>query len=116
MAKSNIVVGTVTGTGSAINVSLGFIPAYVRVVNETDAKHPSAEWFNTMADAEMFKGLSVDDDGSTGDSSFDFTASDGISAYAGVAGGAGAGFTIGADSDLNAASDVLHYIAMRADG
>ena len=36
MGMPNIKTGTATGTGSAINVSIGFIPDYVRIVNATD--------------------------------------------------------------------------------
>lgn len=100
--KGQIAVGTVEGTGSAINVELGFIPAYVEIINETD---PGLyKWYNTMADAEMLK--------VTDAVAMTFPTTNGISAYAGTEAGDSAGFTIGADSDMNAASDVLHYFAV----
>lgn len=99
------VTGTVTGTGSAINVSLGFTPGYVKIWNETDSKKGSLEWTSTMAAASGWKTLN--------DAYVTRITSNGISSYAGtgISSPASAGFTIGADSDLNGASDVIHYIA-----
>lgn len=99
------VTGTVTGTGSAINVSLGFTPGYVKIWNETDTKKGTLEWSSTMAAASGWKSLN--------DAYVTRITSNGISAYtgSGAAGSPAAGFTIGADSDLNGASDVIHYIA-----
>jgi hypothetical protein len=96
------ITGTVTGTGSAINVSLGFAPGYVKIWNVTDSKKGSLEWSSTMAAASGFKNLN--------DAYQAQITSNGISAYAGST-TAGVGFTIGADTDLNGASDVIHYIA-----
>lgn len=101
MLKGRPAIGTVTGTGSAINVSLGFTPTCVILVNQTDPG--MFIWMNTMADAKAVK--------LTDAPALTFAGSNGISPYAGVAGSASEGFTIGADSDLNAPSDVLHYIA-----
>lgn len=97
-------VGTVTGTGAAINVELGFTPALVLLWNETD---PGLFiWSSKMADAEALK--------LTDAPALTFPTSNGISVYAGSATAgseASKGFTIGADADLNAASDVIHYAA-----
>lgn len=93
--------GSTTGTGSAINVSIGFIPRVVLIINETDAT--AFIWSDSMDDAEVMKLIQ---------SSFDFATTDGISEYEGSA-TAQPGFTIGADAALNTASDVLHYIALR---
>ena len=97
-------VGTVPGTGSAIDVPLGFTPAVIMLWNETD---PGLFiWSAKMADAEALK--------LTDAVALTFPTSNGISVYAGSdtpGSEESKGFTIGADSDLNAASDVIHYAA-----
>jgi len=93
--------GTVTGTGAALNVELGFVPARVEIINETDPGF--YVWTDTMADGEMQKTI--------GDGTTTFPTTGGISAYAGTVNGNSAGFTIGADTDMNADDDVLHYTA-----
>jgi hypothetical protein len=48
---SQIAFGTCDGTGAAINVCLGFIPSYVKVINMEDAGSlmPVVEWFKPQA-------------------------------------------------------------------
>lgn len=93
-------VGTVTGTGAALNVELGFSPKYVKVVNVTD---PTVfEWFEGMADASAIK--------TTDAVAMTAISTNGITPYAGST-TASKGFTIGADADLNASGETLHYIA-----
>ena len=115
MTASNVIVGSVAGTGAALNVSLGFVPSYVKVFNPNDAGSlfPSMEWFNGMATASGFKSLKSVDSGATGNASSNYVTTNGITAYAGVSGGAGAGFTIGADTDLNVSAETVFYIAIR---
>ncbi|MEO1169926.1 MAG: hypothetical protein AAFW97_14570 [Pseudomonadota bacterium] len=109
--------GAVEGTGSAINVSIGFQPDYVKCFNIDDAGdlHAVAEWTTDMADASMFKGLKIADDGTTSNLSNTYVASDGITPYAGDDTN-GEGFTIGADGDLNASGETIVWIAMRDAG
>ncbi|WP_422028167.1 hypothetical protein [Roseovarius sp.] len=105
MFKGHISTGTVTGTGSAINVEVGFEPKVVVIINETD---PGLYvWTDTMANAEMLK--------VTDAVAMTFPTSNGVSAYAGSVATNSTGFTIGADSDMNASSDVIHYIALGAE-
>lgn len=54
---NDIKVGSVTGTGAAINVSIGFQPSYVKVYNPNDAGglYPIIEWWNGMAAASGLK-------------------------------------------------------------
>lgn len=101
-----IKIGSVTGTGAAINVSCGFEPEAVILFNGNDAGSAAAVmlWSNNMAAASAIKLLTAAQAKIT---------TLGISSYAGVAGGAGKGFTIGADTDMNAAGEVLTYIALR---
>lgn len=93
--------GSTEGTGSAINISIGFIPRVVIVINETDGT--AFIWSDSMADGEMLELV-------TG--AITFTANNGISEYEGSS-TAQPGFTIGTDSAINEDSDVLHYIAFR---
>lgn len=102
MFKGQLATGSATGTGSAINVELGFQPKVVVLINETDPG--LGIWSDSMADAEMLKLVDAT-------VALTFPTSNGVSAYAGVEATTGKGFTIGADSDLNGASDVIHYIA-----
>lgn len=95
----NFITGTVTGTGAAINVPLGFVPDYVRVVNVTDADQID-EWFSGMTD-----GTSIQTNTAVA-----ARASNGISAYAGSVSVA-PGFTIG--SGISETAKVLRYFAAR---
>lgn len=104
----NIRVGTVEGTGAAINVELGFVPDVVEVVN-IDATNPvSIKWTSDMADAAGIK--------LTGGATPAHTkiSSNGISAYAGSRGAKAKGFTIGADTGLNVNGETITYVAMRS--
>jgi hypothetical protein len=96
-----IKVGTYTGAGVAINVSLGFIPDYVRIVNVTDGTNVT-EWFAGMAAAS---GISVI---TTAGPVLDTTNQ--VSSYAGDSSNA-PGFTVGTDLATNA--KVYRYVAMR---
>lgn len=106
MAFKGPVYGTVEGTGSAINVILGFVPDYVKVYNYDDAGSaaPTMEWFSGMTDGHGLK--------NTTDTQAKVT-SGGISAYDGTAAGFGKGFTIGTDTDINQSAETLFYIAFR---
>lgn len=106
---AKLVKGTTTGTGAAINISLGFAPYYVKVWNDTTAV--AIEWTSDRADAAGFKQNDIADNGSTGDKSCEVISSNGISAYAGTS-SAAVGFTIGADTDLNVNTNTLYYIAI----
>ena len=97
--------GTLVGTGAAINVGLGFTPNVVIIINETD---PGLAFYTSdMADAEALK--------LTDAQALTFPTSNGISAYSGSEASASVGFTLGADSDLNGSSDVIHYVAFGND-
>lgn len=93
-------VGTVEGTGSAINIQLGWIPDYVKVIN-TEDRDVVHEWFNGMTDGHAIKTTTA----------VASLTSNGISAYQGVRGSAAKGFTIG--TDVSEADKTLHYIAIR---
>lgn len=106
--------GTVEGTGSAINVSVGFKPDYVKLFNLDDAGGlaPTMEWFKGMPAASGLKGLKITDSGTSGNASQAKVTSNGISMYDGDDTHA-PGFTIGADSDINANGETICYIAVR---
>ena len=100
MSLQNIKSGTVTGTGAAQNISLGWVPDHVVIANVTDGDVIDF-WWNGMTAATSIK---VDTAAGTR------AASDGISAYEGST-TATPGFTIGAGISENA--KVLRYTAMR---
>lgn len=110
---NNFVTGEVTATGSAINVSIGFTPSYVKVVNT--AKNVVMEWISGMGAGKGVKNQNqAVDEGGTATYTVgpQAVASNGISAYSGDDSNP-AGFTIGADTDLNVSGNTLYYIAMR---
>lgn len=106
--------GSVTGTGSAINVALGWIPDYVKLVNHEDVAglEPIIEWTKTMGDGHGVKYLSIADDGTTTNVSHEAITTGGVSGYPGDA-TQPRGFTIGADVDLNVDGETIHVLAMR---
>lgn len=99
-------VGTVEGTGAAINISLGFTPSYIRVVNTEDGD-TIHEWFNGMTDGHAIK--IVDGGAATNISRI---TSNGISAYAGTT-TAAKGVTLG--TDVSESGKTLHYFGVFGD-
>jgi hypothetical protein len=101
MSKPNIRIGTYTGNAAAQNISLGFIPDWVRIVNATDGTNES-EWFSGMAAASAISTVT------TAGPVLDATNQ--ISSYAGDSSNA-PGFSVGTDLSTNA--KVYRYIAAR---
>ena len=102
MAKGQVATGTVEGTGSAINISCGFTPAEVRIYNiDGDAM---LFWNDAMPDASGMKTIAA---GTTA-----HITTLGITAYAGAEASAGAGFTIGADTDVNVNAETICWTAI----
>lgn len=88
--------GVFTGTGAAVNVVIGFVPDYVRIINVTDGDE-TFEWFGTMADGTAIRTqLAVASQ-----------ATQGVTALRSET--LGAGFTVGAA--ISEAAKVYHYIA-----
>lgn len=96
---TNIKTGTVTGTGAALNISLGFSPDAVVIINDTTFDR--LEWFSNMPAASGFKRVAA----GTGTK----ITVNGISQFAG-SGTQQTGFTIGADS-VNGSGNTLRYWA-----
>ena len=96
---TNIKSGTVTGTGANLNVSLGFAPDHVIVINDTT--NDRLEWFSNMPAASAYKRVAA------GTSTKITTL--GISLFTGSP-TQQAGFTIGTDG-VNTAANVLRYVA-----
>ena len=93
--RTRVMTGTIVGTGSAINIrTVGFRPVLVEVYNVTDLCF--GKWTKTMADAAAVKVVTA--------GTVSFVTSDGITPLSN-------GFTFGADSDLNAAAETVHWIA-----
>jgi len=97
---TNIKTGTVTGTGAALNVSVGFSPDYVKVFNDTAGD--SLEWLSNMTAGHAFKRVAA----GTGTK----ITTGGVSLFTGSA-TQQAGFTIGVDA-VNTAAAVIRYIAV----
>lgn len=96
--QGDIDIGTYTGTGAAQNVSCGFVPDFVFIVNITDGDYIST-WFNGMT-----AGTSVDIAAAVA-----ANAADGLTAYNTTA--AAAGFTVG--TDASETDKVYRYVAIR---
>lgn len=92
--------GSFVGTGSDKEIrTVGFRPRSVRVYNVTG--NCQAVWLDTMADDSMQKTV----DSGAGTSDVSFVTANGITPLAD-------GFALGADSDLNVASEIVHFEAM----
>ncbi len=102
--------GRVVAAGAAINISLGWIPDYVKVFNVTDGT-VAFEWTSDMAAAYAIRSQNVVDNAATGNGSFNAITSNGISAFAG-SGNAAPGFTIG--SAIAVSGKTLAWVAARS--
>lgn len=96
-------VGTYTGSGAAQNISIGFIPDYVRIVNLTAPGMD--EWFNGMAAGTSV--TAATDVAAAGIRA----APGGVTAFEGTPNNAGQGFTVGAALSTNAS--VYRYVAIQ---
>lgn len=114
MSQQQFTFGTVEGTGAAINVSIGWKPDAVFLLNIDDAGGlaPALLWINGMGAADALKFLKVVDSGATGNASSAIITSNGIDQYAG-SDSASEGFTIGADADANASGETILWFALR---
>lgn len=101
--KGSVATGTYTGTGAAINVQIGFVPAYIRIINITD-RDETYEWFDTMPAGTAVKTAAA----------VETQAANGISPYLGTRGGNGAGFTVG--TAISESAKVFAYVAVSAEG
>lgn len=87
--------GAFTSDGNARNIRTpGFRPRKVEVVNVTS--RDGGEWQDTMADASMLKTVAA--------GTRTFATSNGITPLSD-------GFTLGADADVNADTEVCHWVA-----
>jgi hypothetical protein len=101
--------GTITGTGSAINVTLGWKPNSVLVTNITPTNAVSIKWTNGMGTKTGIKTAATNTTFAL--TSF-VTNTYGISQYSGST-SAAPGFTIGTDADLNVTGQTMVYEAYR---
>lgn len=105
MHKGHFITGTIVGTGAALTIQTGFKPDHVRVVNETGLAN--VEWFKSMPNGHGIKTITA--------GTMSKITANGITPYEGSRGADAPGFTIGADADINVATEVLHWIAFSAD-
>ena len=110
----DVAVGSVTGTGANINVSIGFTPRYVVVTNPTTTSPVRAEWFSGMTSGSCLKSVASGTSGSnvSGVAIVTNPTNTCIGTYAGST-TAAKGFTIQADSNLNISGNTLYYRAER---
>jgi len=88
--------GSFYGTGASLNVTkLGFRPRAVTLLNKDGLCR--LEWTKDMADASGVKTVT--------DGTISFITSNGITPLAN-------GFTLGADTDVNVADELVHYVAV----
>lgn len=92
----NTVIGSVPGTGAAINVVLGFKPDYVEVVNSVTG--------SMLRRFRGFTGLKEVVAGTV-------TVAAGLTDYSGPTGD---GFTIPVDAQVNINGNTISYIAIRS--
>jgi hypothetical protein len=98
MHRSRPTTGKLAGTGSAINVDIGFKPCYVEIINETQLS--VSRWVEGMADDRAV----VTDDSGTNLTDVLVKTSGGITPTS-------LGFKLGTDSTLNQNNDVIYYVA-----
>lgn len=105
MHKGHYAVGTVEGTGAAINIELGFVPEHVVLYNVDGLAR--LEWTDDLGDGFGIKTITV--------GTMSKITTLGVSAYAGVEGANSKGFTIGADTDINVSAETINYVAISSD-
>jgi len=92
---TRIMTGSFYGTAADLEITtIGFRPKVVRIYNETDLS--SAIWTDSMADDSALKTVTA--------GTMTAITTNGITPLSN-------GFGLGADSDLNAAADLIHYVA-----
>ena len=104
--------GVVTGTAAQIDIELGYVPTWVRVINTTDGEeiYVTREMLDLGTPVYGIKRLA------TGVSSALASAGVGVSDYVGVVedgsgNGASVGFSIGATATLNVAAEAIVWEA-----
>lgn len=101
----NIKVGSYTGTGAAVNVSLGFTPTYIKIWNATDGDI-CWEWFNGMGASDALQITNH------ADTQVSLITANAVDTYAG-SGTAAEGFTVG--TALSESGDTFRYLAIGDD-
>ncbi len=90
-----VLTGAAYGTGAAKSIrTVGFRPQKVEVFNQSGLCH--AVWTESMADASAMKTVTA--------GTITFITSNGVTPLSD-------GFTLGADTDLNVADELFHWVA-----
>jgi hypothetical protein len=88
--------GSFKGTGSSISIrTVGFRPTQVKLFNVSGLC--TAEWSESMADASAVKTITA--------GTISFITSGGITPLSD-------GFSIGADTDINVSTEVVHWVCV----
>ncbi len=99
--------GTQDGTGASIDISLGWTPDYVVVINWEATDYTEIRWFKGMTAGHGIKEI-------TGtDRDLSKITSLGITQLGASASDTVEGFRIGADTDLNVAGESITWCAWR---
>lgn len=93
--------GSIVGTGAPINVSCGFVARKVSLVNVSTPTR--MEWWDGMAPGAGIKTATA--------GTMSVVSADGVSPFMGTPNVEGAGFVIGADTDLNQDGDLIYWEA-----
>ena len=102
---NEVKVGSYTGTAATIQISLGFVPTYVRIWNETDGNE-SWEWFDGMpAGSALYSKNHASEQ-------FAKILANGVSEFAGTEAGVAKGFAVG--TAISADAKTFRYLALRA--
>lgn len=101
--------GEYTGTGAAINVSVGYVPSQIEIANITDCDE-QWRWTSSMADNSAMWERTVTDNATTGNASLSKITSNGVKPFAGSA-TAAKGFTVG--SALSESGKTFAWVAYR---
>lgn len=107
---NEIKTGTFAGTGAAVNVELGFVPDYVKVVNVTDGDD-CWEFFGGMTDGHAIYTRAVTDNATTGNASMARITANGISQRSPTDYASKQGFTAG--TALSESGKTFAYVAVR---
>lgn len=107
---NEIKTGLYTGTGAAINIQLGWVPDYVKVINLTDGDDAWEWWAGATGNPTIYA-RNVVDNATTGNSSMSRITANAVSAYSPTDFTNKQGFTVG--TAMSESGDQFGYIAVR---
>lgn len=109
---TQVATGTYTGTGAAVNVEIGFVPDYIKIVNITDGDD-AWELFPGMTDGHAIYTRNVVDNATTGNPGMSRITANGITRRNPTDFAGKRGFTAG--TALSESGDTFAWFAVRND-